>query len=792
MFFDVVIPFVTNIILLLSLSLIYSVYSIESKVPTYVRKIIMGIAVSIIGFIIMSYPYETIPGIFFDGRSIVMITSGMYLGTLPTIMGAITLTIYRIVIGGAGTIPGIIEVILPAIVGLIWRYKRLLNNKVKLNSITLLEQYIIILITQATVIAIGYLFPNQIPPQIINQLFIPIIIINPLGGLGISVFMLKNRINFFTTQEINENKIKYDTLFNNTSSAAFVYDPELKKFTDVNQTAITMYGYSYQEFLQIGIGDLNPLPSAEIDRLVAKALKNEQNYFTAKHITKQGNVISIETYSSAIKLAGKWVLFLSVNDISHRIEKQSQIEHMQLQLKTALASIHDGVILTDKYGDIELVNETAKTLINVQSSIIGKPVVHTIRFFFNNDTNLEKLIQQLSSERQSIQFKQITLIQENTNTNKYVDISLSPLENTAGDLSGIILILRDITVEKEQFEQIRFISQHDAVTKLYNRFFLEEEIKRLNTKRQLPLSFIIGDVNGLKLVNDAFGHHEGDNLLIEISSILSKAVRAEDILGRWGGDEFLILLPQTTHENAEIIVNRIRDLCQKSYYNTIIPSISLGIGTKKTLDESVDDVLLLAEKEMYAEKTKIGPIMRENTYQRLRETMDELNLDFKNHHQRCAELAEQFGTYLNRPQKEVKLLKKIAFNHDLGKISLDRNLLDVVYEDNDARSNMKLHVENGYRILNALPNYTDIANYVLHHHENYDGSGYPENLSGEQIPYLSRIMRLIEVYDSMTNDNNYGEAKSQEEALKLIKDDTGKKYDPELADAFIKMINQNS
>ncbi|MEC9484411.1 MAG: diguanylate cyclase [Candidatus Izemoplasma sp.] len=792
MFFEIILPFIRNIALLMSLSILYSIYSIDSRVPTYVRKLIMGLAVSIIGFIIMSYPYETAPGILFDGRSIIMITSGMYLGPLPTIIGGLSMSIYRLVIGGSGTIPGLIEIILPGIVGLIWRTKRLKTQQNTYEHITILEQYLLIFFTQAAVLLVGYLFPNQIPYEIINQIFLPIMIIHPLGGLGISLFMLVNRRNFFTNKRINETKIKYDTIFNNTSAASFLYDPETKKYTDVNQTAIDLYGYNYEEFLTLGINDLNPLPNSEIDRQIEKALNNEKNYFIAKHITKHGHVITIETNTSVVELDNKKQLFLSTRDISHRVEKQHQFETMELQLnKTALSKIHDGVILTDQYGEIKLVNKPAKNMINPRQSLLNRSLNEAIRFYFKNTINISSILEKISNDLESIQLDQVTIIQGETNKNLCVTLTISPLVNQSHDLTGFILIMRDITLEKEQYDKIEFISQHDAVTSLYNRFFLDEELKRLNTKRQLPLTLIIGDVNGLKLVNDAFGHNEGDELLIEISKILQKALRAEDILGRWGGDEFLIILPQTTYQDAQTIVHRIHDLCQKSFYSTITPSISLGVGSKTNMYESIDDVIVLAEQEMYAEKTKSGPIMRNQTYHRLWDKLEELNLDFADHHKRCAKLAERFGTYLNLSVKEIEALKKLANNHDIGKLTMDQAILNQGYSTSENTTDLKLHVENGYRILNALPDYADISKSVLHHHENFDGSGYPEGLKREAIPYLSRILRIIEAYDSMVHDNNYGKAKDQSTAINELKDNSGKYYDPTLTDAFIQMITQS-
>ncbi len=160
----------------------------------------------------------------------------------------------------------------------------------------------------------------------------------------------------------------------------------------------------------------------------------------------------------------------------------------------------------------------------------------------------------------------------------------------------------DITAKKMETERMKYLSFHDSLTGLYNRAYFEEELKRLDTPRQLPLSFIIGDLNSLKLVNDSYGHRFGDAMIARAAKIIKKYCRDEDVIARWGGDEFVILLPKTDSETAESIIERIRKACESHTYKTIPLSIALGNASKVLQDESMATVVKDAEENMYKRK----------------------------------------------------------------------------------------------------------------------------------------------------------------------------------------------
>lgn len=175
-----------------------------------------------------------------------------------------------------------------------------------------------------------------------------------------------------------------------------------------------------------------------------------------------------------------------------------------------------------------------------------------------------------------------------------------------------------ITRRKQQQaeERLKYLSLHDVLTGLYNRNYFEEEFNRLDVERQFPLAIIMGDINGLKIINDILGHQAGDKLLIKAAKVLKKACRKEDVICRWGGDEFAILLPKTNIETAKRICYRIRHACEKTEDDSVPLSFALGAATNEASEQSFKLLLKEAEDLMYQDKLldNKGTRFNMNTY----------------------------------------------------------------------------------------------------------------------------------------------------------------------------------
>lgn len=350
-------------------------------------------------------------------------------------------------------------------------------------------------------------------------------------------------------------------------------------------------------------------------------------------------------------------------------------------------------------------------------------------------------------------------------------------------------LIRDISDRKAIEEQLERMSYHDQLTGVYNRRFFEEEVIRLDVRRNLPITIMMGDVNGLKLVNDSFGHAVGDQLLKKVSDLISSSCRADDIISRIGGDEFVVIFPHSDSAEVEAIVSRIQHLAAMEKVESLDISISFGWATKMTEEEEIRESLKKAEDHLYKKKLFESPSMRSKTIHTIIHTLHEKNKREEAHSRRVSEFCEKMGSALKLSDTEVKELKSVGLLHDIGKIAIDEHMLNKPGKlTSEEWIEVTRHPEIGYRILSTVNEMAEMAEYVLAHHERWDGKGYPKGLIGEQIPLQARIITLADAFDAMTSDRSYRRAMSQEAALEEVKKHAGTQFDPALAAVFIKML----
>lgn len=370
-------------------------------------------------------------------------------------------------------------------------------------------------------------------------------------------------------------------------------------------------------------------------------------------------------------------------------------------------------------------------------------------------------------------------------------ISFKMFCNIVKDNQGSIFrcSLIDITEERNYKEKTEYLSYHDQLTGLYNRRFFEEELSRLDTTCNLPLGIVLADVNGLKLVNDAFGHHQGDRLLIETANVLRKSCRQDDVIARQGGDEFVILLPKTSELEIKDFIHRIEQLTNQIGIEDLVLSVAFGFSVKKNIDEPIDGLIKKAEDQMYNNKLINHTSQRRKVIEGISATLHEKHPGEEEHSKRVSHYALELGKALCLEDNVLVNLQTAGLLHDIGKIAIDYRIIEKNQKlTAEEYFEVKKHSEIGYRILMTSGSFAEIAEMVLSHHEKIDGTGYPRQLHNNQICIEAKILCICDAFDAMISDRPYRQSLSINEAVEELISGSGKQFDSHLVTLFIEKV----
>lgn len=365
----------------------------------------------------------------------------------------------------------------------------------------------------------------------------------------------------------------------------------------------------------------------------------------------------------------------------------------------------------------------------------------------------------------------------------YEILAYRPKENQ------LAVILNDITERKLSEEKLRYLSCHDQMTGLYNRGYFEQQMQQLDRPEHLPLTVTLANINGLKLINDSFGHSVGDNYIRKIAWLLQMAYQRGDVVCRLSGDEFIILSPNTDEETAGWLVQNFHILAKDETVTSLELSVSIGYSTKQKTDELLLEVYKKAESYMYRKKLMESPSMRGKTINTIITTLHEKNKREELHSRRVSELCEKMGKALRFSEDKVKELEMAGLLHDIGKIAVEEGILNKPGKlTEDEWEEIRKHSEVGYRILSTVNDLSEMAEYVLDHHERWDGKGYPRGLKGEEIPLEARIIAIADTYDAMVSERSYRSALSKEFAVEELIRNKGTQFSPELVTVFVENV----
>jgi diguanylate cyclase len=465
---------------------------------------------------------------------------------------------------------------------------------------------------------------------------------------------------------------------------------------------------------------------------------------------------------------------------------------VEKQLQLALKLISIGIIAADQAGDINFINSAARRFTGWGDEAIGAPLSRVL--CLNCENSLHTIDAFSPDNRRNNPVTEAARFVLKSRNGKTVNVSMSATSvELPNGLCGYVVFLRDASEQIRQEEEVTYLSCHDKLTGLFNRAYFEKKLRDFDKDRYYPVSIIMGDANGLKMTNDIFGHKQGDMLLVAIANILSLACRDSDIVARYGGDEFVVLMPNTSLDDAAKVCKNILNLCGNKTCDQSKVSVSLGYACKSLSIESMNDTLNIAEDFMCRHKLLESRSYRSSFISSLKKMLFEKSFETEEHAMRVTGLCADAGRLMGLSQSDMNDLELFSMLHDIGKIVIkDQVLLKPGKLNEDEWTEMRRHCEIGYRIARSIPELSHIADYILCHHERFDGDGYPHGLKGEQIPLLSRILSVADSYDAMVNERCYRKAMSKEAAVSELKRCSGTQFDPGIVKVFLQIFESNN
>lgn len=601
--------------------------------------------------------------------------------------------------------------------------------------------------------------------------------------------------------ELEENRLRMENIIEGTNVGTWEWNIQTGEVIH-NERWANIFGYTLEELYPITIDtwkrflhpdDLKDT-EAQDDLVFNRKLEYYNDEYRMRH--KDGSWVWIHDRGKVITWTndGKPHLISGTHtDITERKKLEAALANEKKLLETTLLSVADGVISTDISGNVVFLNKAARLLTGWTPEEAKGSSFKIIFNTINEQTRIknDNIIDMMLKVGSTYKINGNSILISKNGTEIPIENSAAPIIQDDGKIVGVVLVFRDCSEKKKKHEEILYLSYHDQLTGLYNRRYYEEELARIDRKRNLPLTLIIADVNGLKLINDSFGHEMGDKLLKRVSEVIRDVCRGDDIIARLGGDEFVIVLPKANSAGANQIISRIKSILVKEKICSVNISISFGYGTKKFEHENIHEVFKIAEDHMYRHKLYDRSSIRNKTIELIMNTLYEKSNREMLHSKRVSILCEEIALEMNFDKDNVNKIRIAGLMHDIGKMGIDEKILNKPQGlTADEWKEIKRHPEIGYRILISSNEFSEMAIYILEHHERWDGKGYPKGLKGEEISLQARIIAVADSYDAMVSERPYLKSLSKEAAISEIKNGIGTQFDPNIAEIFIKLLRK--
>lgn len=588
-------------------------------------------------------------------------------------------------------------------------------------------------------------------------------------------------------REIGEKEKKWYSLVENAAEAIIVVQEGVVVF--VNGATLAHTGYTAGELLSRPfLNFIHPEDRESALQHYRELLEKKSPLYSCpfKILAKDGSVKWVETNSVVIEWEGKPATLHFLTDITPRKILEEELQRLMAEKSLILDSLTELVVFLDRDMHVIWANRAAGQSVGKNPEELFLAKCHEIWQGKSAPCPGCPVVRAMETG-------QVCTGEVASPDGRFWSITATPVKDKEGRVIGAVEATLDITERKRYEEQLKFLSLHDSLTGLYNRAFFQEELRRLSGSREYPITILVADLDGLKLVNDTLGHAKGDEMLQACADVLRNSLRRSDIVARIGGDEFAAILPKTGEKTGEDLARRIRSAVEA--YNKEHPELplhlSLGVATCQSAAESLEETFKKADDLMYRNKLLNRANARNQMVSALLAALKEKDSLTSGHAERLQEMCLKMGEKLGLSPRQMADLALLAQVHDLGKVAVPDSVLfkqgPLTEEEWEL---MRQHPEKGYRIALSSPDLAGVADLILKHHERWDGKGYPLGIKGEEIPVECRMLAIADAFDAITSERPNRKPMTQEEALEELKKGAGSQFDPRLVEVFLSLFSE--
>lgn len=593
------------------------------------------------------------------------------------------------------------------------------------------------------------------------------------------------------TESLQKSEEKYKQLVNQMQLGLALHEIVLDEegnpinyiFLVINDSYTKLFGITREMCIGKCITEVMPLVEPYWIETFGKVAITGESIYYENYLETTGKYYSTYTYSPS-----KGEFAVLVTDITERKQLEDALNESNEKYMAIFKKSPISIEYYDADGNLAYVNEASLDLFGVQNldelrgyNLLNNPnlspdLITKISNFEHIHVEMEYSFDKVKASNHYKTNKTGTMI---------LNLSITPLlkEN---HINGYIVHTEDITLERQKQKEVEYLSYHDFLTNLYNRRYFVSAFNKYMREEQYPLGVMMVDINGLKIINDAYGHRHGDLTIKLVADLFMDVFDQNNVVARIGGDEFAILVPNKSSEELQAYKELIIEHAKKINVGNI--EISLAIGYEMIYDniKGIDEVLSDAENYLYRHKVTVGASIRNHAIKAILNTLTDKYIEEKVHSERVSNFCREIGVALEMSKEDIDVLELAGMYHDIGKISIPDAILNKPSKlTTEEFEIIKSHTLIGYQILKAADEYSGLAEYALSHHERWDGKGYPKGLKGIEIPLFSRIINVADSFEAMTANRPYREGLSIEQAKEEIRRCSGSQFDPTIAQIFI-------